>query len=363
MRALWQVQSGALKLMLRAANGEPAGEALSKNVAALCAETASSLADTSRSEFWSAYFAAIFFSLKQPDLAARLLNDCASKSANPFWLTRFAHLWHRFGRDTDASKLLDRLENLKPRDCFSDLKHAELSAACGRKDRARALLEESAAGAGDDAVRWMTLTLTAARAGEDELAWKGAGRLLNLSPETAAGTLLSLAGETKALHPRILPLAGKLGTAADDQSVHFAFLLLELGRRDEALGLMADLERRFPGDYFGLGQIGKLAQQAGLDDLADRCLGRSLDLRPGAFLHQEFVGGVYLSAGRFAQADAHFSKALELKPYLRHLLAKQLHCRLPEDVRAEGILGRTADLRLMYQREQDFYHDLGPGSK
>lgn len=358
MRALWQVQSGALKLMEGAADDGLAGK-----VASLCANTAAQLEDTSRSEFWSAYFAAIFFSLKQTDLAAKLLNNCAAKSANPFWLTRFAYLWQRFGRDADAAKLLDRLDGLSPRDYFSDLKRAELSTACGRKDRARALLQNAAAGAGDDVVRWVSLTLTAARMDEAELSWKGAIWLLDRSPEAAAGILLSLAGENKALHPRILPLIEKLQPTADDQSVHFAFLLLELGQRDDALERMAELERRFPGDYFRLGQIGKLAQQAGLDDLADRCLNRSLELRPGAFLHQEFVGGIYLAAARFDQAAAHFSKALELKPYLRHLLAKHLHCRLPADVRASGVLGQTGDLRLMYQREQDFYHDLGPSSK
>ena len=52
-------------------------------------------------------------------------------------------------------------------------------------------------------------------------------------------------------------------------------------------------------------------------------------------------------------------RAVRLKLYLRHLLAKKLYSDPSAEVRSSGMFGKPVDLRLVFQRERDFYHDLG----
>ncbi len=138
------------------------------------------------------------------------------------------------------------------------------------------------------------------------------------------------------------------------------FLLLELGRKDEALHRIESQVDRFWNDYFRLGQLGRFFLQADLNELADKCLNRSIELRPGAFLHFDFVGNAYFRAGHFDRATVAYSEAVRLMPYLRSLLAKKLYSALPAEKRSSGAFGNPDDLQLVFQSRQDFYHDLGP---
>ncbi|MBI3553556.1 MAG: putative sugar O-methyltransferase [Elusimicrobia bacterium] len=368
MDALWRLQSGILQLMRTASEEKSGAKALGELAARQCAAAEPLLGDTAVSEFWSAYFSSIFFALRQNEAASNLLRRCAAQSENPFWLVRFAHLWRRFGQDGEASRLLKRLDTLESGDYYVELKRAELESACGDAARARRLLAAAKAGADDDVVRWTSLARTAARAGDDGLALEAASEALSRSPESAAAIALGVLGASsgKTLHARAAGLTRIVEARErvnDDDEIAQAFLFLELGRRDEALARITASEKRFSADYFRLGLLGRLSLQAGLTEIADRCLRNSAEARPGAFLHYEFIGNVYFGAGRFSQASAFYARSLALKPYLRHLLAKDLYSKLPDDIRRSGVLGQPSDLRLMFQREQNFYHDLGPTSK
>ncbi len=110
-------------------------------------------------------------------------------------------------------------------------------------------------------------------------------------------------------------------------------------------------------DYFRLAGLGRKLQSLGLSQEADRTLARSLALRPGSSLHHEFVGDVYLAAGRWARAAKQFERALELRPYLRHVHAKRLHALLPAAVRDARVFGRPDDWKLAFPLKQQFYDE------
>ena len=355
MGALWRLQAGVLQAMARGAKAE--------EIRALCVAAGPDLKDTASSEFWTGYFGAAFFALGQPDLAGALIKSRTARSKNPFWLTRFAYLWHRFGNAAEAGALLDRIDGSEPGEYFVDLKRAELEAACGRAPKAAALLAQAKASAGTESARWACLSRTAARVGDLNLAFDAAKSASDLAPDSLGGLLLDILPDAST-DPRataLLKAVEARAAANPDQAIQHAFLLLRTNRRDEALKGFPALEKRFSEDYFRLGGLGRLAQQNGLRDMADRCLARSLEFRPGTFLHCDFVGNSYFGAGRFAEAASYYARALAFKPYLKHILAKDLYCRLPAAGRA--VFGMPSGLRLVFQREQDFYHDLGPASK
>jgi tetratricopeptide (TPR) repeat protein len=190
---------------------------------------------------------------------------------------------------------------------------------------------------------------------------------MQLQPVAAPSLIRSIlaADPSRSLCARADELLGNLeiGVSSEEFSIALGFLLQELGRKDEALHLIEPMVEQFWSNYFRLGQIGRFFQQADLNDLADKCLNRSMELRPNAFLHFDFVGDAYFGAGRFDRALAAYNAAIRLKPYLRYLLAKKFYTALSAEMRSSGTFGKPGDLRLIFQRDQDFYHDLGPAHR
>ncbi|MBI3553535.1 MAG: putative sugar O-methyltransferase [Elusimicrobia bacterium] len=340
VRTLWSAQSELIRLMRSGA----------RRVGPLLG----GLKDTPRSEFWSTYFASMLAALGQTKRAAALAGAAAARSQNPFWLARFAHILERCGSFEAVRALVKRLA-AKELDFFLDMKTAELEHGCGLAKKARQRLLARRGEARADAARAACLARTAARLGHDDIAedaCAGADAALLLDV-----LRLSPAGSTKGF-------VSRLAVKAKGTEPALGFLALALG----APGARRDLETarlRFSRarDYFRLAQMGSLYQRAGLHREADACLRESFRLRTGAFLHQEFIGGVYFRSGRYARARTCYASALRLKPYLRRLLAKHAYCGLKPAIRNSGIFGRPTDLRILFPISQDFYHDLGPGSK
>ena len=364
--ALWRLQWGFLGALEDAADGRADAASSKEALRRLCASERAAVDEAAASEFWSGYFASLFLAVGETELGAGLLRRAGELTGNPFWLTRFAYLWQRFGFAAEAAALLKKIGALQPSDYFVNLKRAELEAAAGNAAGARRLLDAAKSGAGADPARWTCLAKTAARIGDSSSAWEAtttaaaedAGALARIALDVLA------ASPDQALDGRASELLAQVGAdAGADAAIIRTSLLLRAGRRAEGVERLAALEQRFADDYFSLGRLGKLAQQAGLDALADRCFQKSLAFRPGAFLHLDFVGNAYFGAGRYADAAKAYGEALALKPYLKHLRAKHSYCRLPEALRSSGVFGKPSDLRLIFQREHDFYHDLGPASK
>jgi putative sugar O-methyltransferase len=343
--ALWRAQGAYLYALSRADPRELDG------IPAALAQPG----DVSDSPFYSAFYAAILGVLGRVDEAELLLRRSAEACPNPFWLVRSATLLDRFGRAGAARALLARVEGRGIDDFFVALKAAELTRNAddlGHLDP------------GANAARRLSWAKTAARLGLEDAAIREAQRLGTEGP--ALGSLLAIlrADPGRRIHGRLAGLAPRPPEEGSEESpILYGFLLLELGRRDQALTFLQPQVRRFWDDYFRLGQMGRFFCSAGVPDLADQCLDRSIELRPGAFLHLDFVGNAYFACARYDRAAEAFRGALALKPTLRHIMAKEFYSRLPVALRESARFGKPGDLRLLFQREQDFYHDLAPSSK
>ncbi len=355
MDALWRAQSNYIKALKAFGEGAEFEGWLCGSIDSL-----TMVDDVSDSEFYSAYYASILFMLGKAKDAEIMLTACVSKGATPLWLVRFADLLTRFGKAEAARPIIDLLKGKRDLDWFAALKAAELS-------HDTAWLEKLDPTASSDDVRLLSYAKTAARLGEDDTAFSVCAQLVRCQPEAAPLLIrgVLVADPKRGLCERFGELLGNLdlGTSSEEFPMALGVLLLELGRRDEALQLIQPQVGRFWDNYFRLGQLGRFFQQTGLIELADKCLNRSIELRPGAFLHFDFVGNTYFSAGRFDLAAAAYSEAVRFKPYLRLLLAKKLYSVLPAEARSSGAFGKLDDLRLMFQRDQDFYHDLGPAHR
>jgi putative sugar O-methyltransferase len=364
--ALWRAQSRLLALMDSAAARAATPDEARRGVAA--AARLLPAAAAARSDYWSAHVAAVQLALGQGRAGALTLDAAVRASQNHHWLVRFAYLASRFGLADAADRALARLDG-RELDYFVALKAAELAAPRDAR-KAAAALAALAPAAGAESARLWSLARTAGRAGLADLAARTAARALALCPGTSAETVLGVLRSCApgARSPELVALARGLerpaaGRLEEDHAVFFGFVLAELGEAERGLALAEAALERFRDDYFRLGQLGRLLQGAGRDDLADRALARSLALRPGTFLHHDFVGDVYLGAKRYGPARRQFERALALRPYPRHIQAKRLYCSLPAALRDSGVFGRPSDWNLIFQRRHDFYHDIAPSTK
>lgn len=373
MEAVWCAQSELLQLMRHVAtDGEGWSlQRLNSRLEALCQKHLLSLEGIATSEYWSAYVASILFVLRQRDAACRVLRACAGRSSSPFWLTRFAYLFARFQNNDEALAVLRLLDLQGPPDYYLALKRAELETHCGDPSASRRRLQTLEAQNGSELPRLVTLARTAVRTAALDIAWSACRKLSEQFPESRLAQLATVAktarssGAAREAAVFLKSLIGPSDQTPDDHDAALAhgMLLLELGEQEEGARLITAAFRSDSIDYYRLGWVGKAFQDARLDALADAYLAQSLALRPDSFLHREFVGNVYFAAQRYAKAQGHYQHSLAIKPYLRHIQAKALYCALPEAIRSAGLFGLPSELPLMFQRKQDFYHDVGLSNK
>lgn len=353
MDTLWCAQSNYLKALKACDEGTEFKVWLRS-----AADTLTMAGNVSDSEFYSAYYASILFVIGEAKAAETLLMVCASQKTSPIWLARFAELFARFGKAEAVLQIVDMLKGRRGLDWFTALKVAELS-------HDTTLLNKLDPTSSSDDARLLSFAKTAARLGENDTALSACTQLVQRQPESAPsiirGVLLA-ANPMSGLGACVGGLLGNLemGGSSEEFPTTLGFLLLELGRKDEALDRIESQVERFWKDYFRLGQLGRFFLQADLNELADKCFNRSIELRPGAFLHFDFVGNAYFDAGHFDHATEAYSEAVRLMPYLRNLLAKKLYSVLPTETRSSGTFGKPEDLQLVFQSGQDFYHYLGP---
>ena len=371
MEAVWSTQSGLLQLMREMlAESVPWPESrVNERLAALCQRQLLSLQGTEHSEYWSAYLASMLFVLRQQEAACRVLHAAAAHSVNPFWLTRFAYLFSRFERVDEARGLLERVEQYGPLDHYLTLKCAELEQRCGETAKSEHRLRILASQDGFELPRLATLARTASSTAAFEVAAAACQKIWERFPEARLAQLRTVAraarssATKKAMDALLLTLLQSYDWERDpDETLAYATLLIELGNREKGATIMMAAIDTTTADYYRLGLAGKVLQEAGLNEQADVCLGRSLALRPDSFLHHEFVGDVYFAARRYDDAHAQYTCSLAIKPYLRHIQAKALYSALPDAGRAM-VLSHPSNLPLIFQRKQDWYHDLGLSNK
>lgn len=370
---VWCLQSALLQFMeaVAADPGRWTAIRAAEAVATLCTRQLPRFEDTARSEYWTAYAAAILFALGQGEPARRLLAEGAARSTNPFWLIRFAHLASRFRCSDERDTLISRLcTQQEPLDYYVAMKLSELEHAQGNTQEAHRRLRKLELESRGKLPRLSTLAKTAVRTNALDIACSTYRKIWETFPEFRIAQALHLLkvapsvtaqANVRAFVSALLEQEGSRAMSGD--TAVYGALLIELGQRQHGLQGLVRAAEQYAADYFRLGQIAKWLQEAGCDELADNVLAQSLTLRPGSFLHHDFVGNVYFAARRYDRAREHYLQSIAMKPYLRHIQAKALYCALPDAVRQQGVFGAPEDVPLIFQRKQDFYHDLGLSNK
>ncbi len=366
----WCIQSKILKLMA-AGEVNSLGQ-IKDSIEALCKNHFLLLENTSDSDYWSAYFAAIFLVLQQHELARNILMERAEKSLSSLWLTRSAYLLSRFKLLNEANIILKTLEESPTNDYYLLLKQAEIFSSVGEVTKSHRFLEILEQHRGIEFWRSFSLAMTSARTGAFALTRDLARDLIDRFQNSRAALILNIVRKIKSgstnidQHKKFISeLVELCGYSVGDvnSSLAYGALLIEEGAKEDGKKIMLTALKKAPPDYYTLARIGRLLQEVGLDEFADEALSKSIELRPNAFLHYDYVGSIYLSANRHKKAQTNFEKSLLVKPYLRHIQAKYLYSRLPTKFRDSGIFGVAEDIPLVFQRRQDFYHDLGLTNK
>ena len=112
-----------------------------------------------------------------------------------------------------------------------------------------------------------------------------------------------------------------------------------------------------------MGFFGKTLLSINMDDLAVSCFERSNELRPGVFLHHNFVGDAFFENGKFEYACRAYEQALRYRPYLRYINAKKIYSQIACHQDIESEFCSQKNLELLFQRRHDFYSAISPLSK
>lgn len=324
------------------------------------------------SESRTASIACFLMPLGETELGRDALMGCADRSKQRYWLLRFAHLLSDYGFHQEASSALDRIEDFHGLNPMFLAKAAEVRHFIGQEDQAKEILH------------WLLERV-------DRFSYMEVGALARASaimnyPESAMEAFNTMVALPEAssrretlefLHIALLSLpqeTGKkfvstcldqLGSEIEQPRARLLASILRCLVNDRGLEIEAvnEVQASLPKDYHSLGWAGHVLMRAGLERLAERCLEDSLSLLPDNFLHREFVGDVYFAAGNWQKASVNFEAALKLVPYVRHLTAKSLYCRLPESYRQVNLFSGPPGLEMIYQQSQDYYSDITPSVK
>lgn len=319
-----------------------------------------------RSEYWSARVASFLLPLGFRDAARGILVDTGKRSAQIFWLVRFAHLLASYDFIDEAGGILDAIASSKRNtllDGFARAKLAELNARAGRAEAAESQLDALLAASSISRVLALTLAMTAVRMDDTDRLARALDKLSAIAGKRSVEIFTSLSAAASG-SPAMRALAAERAEALKEPaSGHAAIvqagLWLRLGALDRADAQFEDVRRSLPDDYYVLAGAGRRFMRAGAVALATDCLERSKMLRPGNHMHLDFVGGVFFEGQLWDKARAAYEEAVALKPYLRSYLARHAYSAVPEPLKSSGALGAPSELAMIVQTSQDFYHDIG----
>ena len=367
---MWNAQAQLVDLMRRAAGEEPVltGPEVAGAIESLCHETNRGMVSEAfpDSEYWAAYIASFLLPLGARDAARERLSRITDNSHCAAWLIRFAHLFAAYGFTKEAMDTLAKIKQCSSDDSAIVLKGAEIEHICGKGDLARETLARLAHSDNLSSTLAPVLAKTAARLGHADIVQDVCTMIADngVSEEATLLDVLWFAASglsVKAIRDILNVIAKRfpLGASSPSMAATYGGLLMRLGREDEGSSLLDQAINDFNDDYFRQGWLGRMFQELGNDGRADACFARSLEIRPGNFMHYEFIGNVYFAAGRWRMAVEKFEHAAALKPYLRYLQGRAAYCRMPKEVRDSGCFGRPHELDMIFQLTQSYYHDIG----
>lgn len=341
---------------------------IAQEIKTLCRDTDRGLASDAvqGSEYWAAYIASFLLPLGAREVARERLARVTETSRSAAWLIRFSHLFAAYGFSDDAMKALAKAKQASGHDLLIALKGTEIEHACGETKHAQETLRQITERTDVPPSLTPTLAKTAARIGSAvelrticlALADAGASAestLVDILAFAADALSVDAASDIHASIEAQLPF----GAASPSAAAAYGRLLVRLDRAEDGYQLLDQATKEFADSYFRLGWLGRLFQEIGDDGRADACFDRSLEIRPGNFMHYEFIGSVYFAAGRWRIAGERFDHVVSLKPYLRYIQGRAAYCKLPGAVRDSGIFGQSHELDMVFQFNQLYYHDIG----
>ena len=320
-------------------------------------QTLKLLKGVEKSPFYSAQFSLIAFFSGFKDEGERYILSCCDLNPSPVWLVRLGTILIEFDCHQSAKRIFEKAKNSTNIDWFSRLKMAELV------NDNRLLIKLANEGLLNKG-QFLSLMRTAI-----ELEAAGElGRLIEMSNsfEISSKDILSvIPKELGSVNPLIkrpleLFLEDKIKKNLDKDEVFLEVLNLRKGQNANLLRLNKFIDIYWD-SYPRLAWLGKTFLELESVDNAIKCFDRSIELRPGAFLHHEYIGNAYLHTGMYDLAQRQFRQALDIKPYLRHIQAKNIYCNASDKIK--NIIGGALNLDKIFQRGQDFYHHLGPPAK
>lgn len=332
-----------------------------KNIGQTCAQF---IDKTIPSEFWNSNIAGILLALGDIRNGRILLKNTLCRSRHPRWILRSAILFHRYNLIEETKSVLEcfRQSELTD-DPLIKLKHIELEHLSGNTDYARCKLEAFLAERNTKHIPVAEISKTAAKIEAIDIfkiLLLSNKEIFTVSNGKAFFTLLS--GMNLKLISR--PLAEFIQTYYEDNfkgndsyavRINHGILMLCLGMEDVGL---SNIEKEINAtSYFDLARCASVFLKSGYNELADDYFQKSMRLRPGNFMHQEYIGNAYFSHGHYDTAAHYFQMALASKPYLRYLKAHVVYCNLPIEIKRADFFGNFSDLQKYFSLSQSFYDD------
>jgi len=358
-----------IQLMINASTSQKAAsnDSIKQQLDDVCKKFLKFESSPLRSEYWTARYAGILFTLGHASQAKNLINSCLEYTEHARWMLRFAILFSKYGFLKETASILEKLDK-NMSDPFLLLKRIELENSCGRPQEV--LLEELGEIVslyGSDPVVRIEIAKTAAKIGSykilqeaclhlkerDILAQRVGNPFFRISSLAVSNLSREQAFEF------IQKSYEFIGTQdiSPDVELEYGMLMLQMGDEAKGLPIIEKARKIFHDSYYRLGWAGSLVKKIGYDDLANNFLKRSWELRKNNFMHDEFIGGVYFSSGQYPQANQYFQQAAVSKPYLLGLRARAAFCGLPDGIRDSGIFGDASNLNMIFEEDQNFYND------
>jgi tetratricopeptide (TPR) repeat protein len=352
-----EIQKATISAMQDAAHGGmPTNAPLNLLHRSSAAKSALALSD-----YWTGYAASIAVALGDKNLVKEII-DRRAKSENSYWRIRFAWLLSR-ADDIDGTRLLLDGTPVDSIDVFWWPMIAVLRNHLGDREQAEFLLDQAARRADkekSDELRHVLFRVNA--------------RIGRIQTLPSLYESLSDQYDARRLQNQLTLLRGLLRVRPDERTLVRAFLSkidpkpsapfaeieFRLGNVEHAHITLSKLIEASWDSYYALGGLIGTLFAIGDDVAAERCMQRSVMLRPDATRHFEFLGQACFAAGRYAAAVRWFDQLLSRKPYDIVHRGFREYANLPESVRAARQFGGAEDQQMIYQNYQSFYYPDGP---
>lgn len=320
-------------------------------------------AGASRSEYWTGYLASFLCGLGKNDMASATLEKAVRNATTLPWRMRFAKLAIMAGNQDLSRAILKTSPDTGAGGRTAYLDQLDICCQLGDAMAAMPALLDAIDGPNASPAQLQQIALSLSIIGDDAGVFRAFNRLISMKTQDATRKSLDLvrmlgAGDLADLSRQLWDASAYIrnhGTGDLAISISSAHAGWYAGDRVRAIDDLAQAREQAWDSYYDLGRLGAIYISLGDIVSGDKCLLRSIDLKPDNFMHYEFIGGVYLSHGYFDKAHGYFKQVQEMKPYLRHILARVAFCALPSHIRDNGVFGQASGLGMIYQQSQSYY--------